>query len=272
MLPFSQGRESLVSRGRPVRPMGAVALLDLEAFTRDGFARRSRGRLNGRRCRRADRRPVRDLGPGGRPWTGAGRVYASRNLLGDVARVAALAGSEAAPRAGRVRSSARAPSRSGGLLFDKTPEANWTVPWHQDLTIAVKARQRCAGVRPLDGQGRRAARPAAASRCWSGCSRSGSTSTTAATRRAAPRPARLARGGPARRPDETRRWLERVPAVACPVPSGGVLVMRPLILHASSPADAPGHRRVIHLEYAAEPLPGGVELVREIRPTRGSRP
>lgn len=27
-----------------------------------------------------------------------------------------------------------------GLLFDKTPEANWKVPWHQDRTIAVKTR------------------------------------------------------------------------------------------------------------------------------------
>ncbi len=25
-------------------------------------------------------------------------------------------------------------------LFDKTPEANWKVPWHQDLTIAVAQR------------------------------------------------------------------------------------------------------------------------------------
>jgi hypothetical protein len=35
--------------------------------------------------------------------------------------------------------------------------------------------------------------------------------------------------------------------------------MRPLILHASSPAEVPSHRRVVHLEYAADCLPGTVE-------------
>ncbi|MEK6665906.1 MAG: phytanoyl-CoA dioxygenase family protein [candidate division NC10 bacterium] len=48
-------------------------------------------------------------------------------------------------------------------------------------------------------------------------------------------------------------------AVDCLVPRGGILVMRPLLLHASSPATAPAHRRVIHLEYAAADLPGGLE-------------
>jgi hypothetical protein len=35
--------------------------------------------------------------------------------------------------------------------------------------------------------------------------------------------------------------------------------MRPLLLHASAPAKNPRHRRVIHLEYAANPLPGGLQ-------------
>jgi hypothetical protein len=35
--------------------------------------------------------------------------------------------------------------------------------------------------------------------------------------------------------------------------------MRPLILHASSAALEPRRRRVIHLEYAADTLPGELE-------------
>ena len=31
--------------------------------------------------------------------------------------------------------------------------------------------------------------------------------------------------------------------------------MRPLILHSSSASISPSHRRVIHLEFAGEPLP-----------------
>lgn len=32
-----------------------------------------------------------------------------------------------------------------GILFDKTPEANWKVAWHQDLTIAVRERIETSG-------------------------------------------------------------------------------------------------------------------------------
>ncbi len=54
-------------------------------------------------------------------------------------------------------------------------------------------------------------------------------------------------------------WRERAPGVTCVVPRGDILIMRPLLLHASSPAVRPAHRRVIHLEFAARPLPGGLE-------------
>src|SRR5262249_47026908 len=30
-------------------------------------------------------------------------------------------------------------------LFDKTPDANWKVPWHQDLTICVRERREAPG-------------------------------------------------------------------------------------------------------------------------------
>jgi hypothetical protein len=35
--------------------------------------------------------------------------------------------------------------------------------------------------------------------------------------------------------------------------------MCPLTLHASSPAQAASHRRVIHIEYACDNLPAGLE-------------
>jgi ectoine hydroxylase-related dioxygenase (phytanoyl-CoA dioxygenase family) len=59
--------------------------------------------------------------------------------------------------------------------------------------------------------------------------------------------------------EEIAAWRERTPPVECLVPRGGLLVMRSLLLHASSPATAPVHRRVLHLESAAETLPGGLE-------------
>jgi hypothetical protein len=45
---------------------------------------------------------------------------------------------------------------------------------------------------------------------------------------------------------------------ACTLPRGGVLLMRPLLLHASSPSAMPAHRRVIHIEYATGELPAGL--------------
>ena len=55
--------------------------------------------------------------------------------------------------------------------------------------------------------------------------------------------------------DQIARLKHECEEVTCVVPAGGVLLMRPLIFHASSPAKKPRHRRVIHLEYAANPLP-----------------
>jgi phytanoyl-CoA dioxygenase PhyH len=53
--------------------------------------------------------------------------------------------------------------------------------------------------------------------------------------------------------------LEKESSVLCGVPQGGALLMRPLLLHASSACVTPKPRRVIHLEFAAEELPDGLE-------------
>jgi ectoine hydroxylase-related dioxygenase (phytanoyl-CoA dioxygenase family) len=57
---------------------------------------------------------------------------------------------------------------------------------------------------------------------------------------------------------EIAKWSHS-PGVTCPTPRGSALVMRPLLLHRSSPAKVPSHRRVLHLEFAGENLPGGLE-------------
>jgi ectoine hydroxylase-related dioxygenase (phytanoyl-CoA dioxygenase family) len=52
------------------------------------------------------------------------------------------------------------------------------------------------------------------------------------------------------------RWRTEYTPVTCAVRRGGALLMQPLTLHGSSAAQNPGHRRVIHLEFAAIDLPG----------------
>jgi ectoine hydroxylase-related dioxygenase (phytanoyl-CoA dioxygenase family) len=59
--------------------------------------------------------------------------------------------------------------------------------------------------------------------------------------------------------EEVDGACENNTAVTCPMAAGGVLVMRPLILHSSSPATSPRHRRVLHIEFAADSLPRGLE-------------
>ena len=58
------------------------------------------------------------------------------------------------------------------------------------------------------------------------------------------------------------------PEKVCAVGRGGALLMRPLLLHASSPSLAPEHRRVIHLDFASVQLPLGMNWFSE----RGVQP
>ncbi len=145
-----------------------------------------------------------------------------------------------------------------GILFDKTPDANWNVVWHQDLSIAVGERRDVPDFGPWSKKG-------------------GVTHVQ-------PPPSVLERmltvrlhldecderNGPLRvlpgshaagrlDADAIARWRENTPEIVCPVPAGGALLMRPLLLHASSDAQTPAHRRVLHLEYAAEELPDGLQ-------------
>lgn len=51
----------------------------------------------------------------------------------------------------------------------------------------------------------------------------------------------------------------KTPAVTCVAKGGDAILMRPLLLHSSSSAKIPSSRRVVHLEFAADELPNGVE-------------
>jgi ectoine hydroxylase-related dioxygenase (phytanoyl-CoA dioxygenase family) len=48
---------------------------------------------------------------------------------------------------------------------------------------------------------------------------------------------------------DTERLVREIPPVDCLVSSGGIVGMRPLILHASSKAETDRPCRVLHIEY-----------------------
>ena len=145
-----------------------------------------------------------------------------------------------------------------GILFDKTPDANWKVTWHQDLTIAVKQRVEAEGYGPWsEKDGIVHVQPP--------CD---VLESMLAVRihlddnSAANGPLRVVPGSHRAgklRDSEIPTWREGATEHVCLVPRGGALLMRPLLIHASSPARKPGHRRVIHIEYANCALAAGLE-------------
>jgi ectoine hydroxylase-related dioxygenase (phytanoyl-CoA dioxygenase family) len=62
---------------------------------------------------------------------------------------------------------------------------------------------------------------------------------------------------------------EKIPSVDCFVRAGGVLIMKPLLIHSSSKAKSENcHRRVLHVEYAASmSFPDGIELCTDYAPS-----
>ncbi len=145
-----------------------------------------------------------------------------------------------------------------GIFFDKNPVANWKVPWHQDVIIALHEQKNVSGFS-----------------AWS---------TKAGVVHTQP-PVKILQNILAVRlhlddtdenngalrvisgshkfgileDDEIQKFKENNEQVTCSVAKGGALLIRPLLLHASSPAAIPTHRRVIHLEYSADNLPDGLE-------------
>ena len=190
-------------------------------------------------------------------------VYGIRNLLEVSRECCELAASEAIralvkPILGEQCFAVR------GTFFDKVAGANWNLRWHQDSVIAVKQRMDVPGFH-----------------AWS---------TKAGVLQVRP-PSEIlesmlairihlddchATNGALRvlRGSHRQRWERDALAAAkqnyemttCEVALGGVLAMRPLLLHGSSASESPQHRRVIHIEYACAELPEGLQWHTRITP------
>lgn len=144
-------------------------------------------------------------------------------------------------------------------LFNKAGKSNWLVAWHQDTVLPV-------------------VRPPSSNDWGTTAVKDGITFCQA--------PARVLReivalrvhiddSGPDNGPlrlipgshkerlsdNEIDRFVSDGPHVSCTVGKGGVIAMRPLIVHASSKCTSDRPRRVLHIEYApAFELSDGVEL------------
>jgi ectoine hydroxylase-related dioxygenase (phytanoyl-CoA dioxygenase family) len=143
-----------------------------------------------------------------------------------------------------------------GIFFNKTRSSNWKVVWHQDLTIAVRERVEVSGFGPWTMKaGILHVQPPP--EVMSGLlairlhlDESGTYNGPLRVIAGSHRKGRLSTG-------QIASWNKET-AVTCTIPKGGALVMRPLLLHASSSCVVPKSRRVIHLEFAAAELPHGL--------------
>jgi len=190
-----------------------------------------------------------------------GGVFALRNLLDVSPQVQAVAASrEIRNLVEQVLGSNAFPVR--GILFDKIPEANWKVPWHQDVTIAVRKRIDVDGFGPWSMKaGVLHVQPPASileNMLSVRIHLDNCRETNGALKVI---PGSHANGKLA--DDVVQVLRETKQSYTCAVSSGGVLLMRPLLLHASSPSEAPVHRRVVHIDYAASALSSGLEWLSE---------
>lgn len=143
------------------------------------------------------------------------------------------------------------------ILFDKTHDRNWSLGWHQDRTIAVRARHETPGFGP-----------------WT---------TKSGMIHVAPPFALLARMVTLRfhldpvpadnaplliapgshralvREEEIVATVSRCGIATCEAQPGDVWAYATPILHASEAAARPSRRRVLQLDYAAEALPGRLD-------------
>lgn len=147
-----------------------------------------------------------------------------------------------------------------GLLFDKRPNHNWGVGWHQDTVIAVAERTKhtppgftawsvkggVPHVRPPTGVLERMLTLRIA--LDDADDESGALAVIPGTHRRG----RL-------EPDTTAALVASSCFTTCSTAAGDVVAMRPLLLHASKKAVEARRRRVIHLEYAGDSLPPPLE-------------
>ena len=180
------------------------------------------------------------------------QVQAVRTLATD-ARLAQIASEQLGAKAFPFRAT----------LFDKSLTANWLVGWHQDTALPIVRRSNIASWGPWTTKAGvlHAIAPASALQRIIALRVHLDDSTTA--------------NGPLRVLPGTHRHgildrnrigelMSTIHPVECVTETGGVVAMRPLIVHASSKARIHNPRRVVHIEYATNTqLDDGVELAVE---------
>jgi len=183
--------------------------------------------------------------------------YGVRNLMSEVPHIRHLANSAPLlPIAKEILGENAKPVRS--VFFDKVPDANWNVAWHQDTSIALKSKYEISGFGPWsEKQGVIHVEPPVEYLA--------NTLTLRVHLDIADRETGVLRVIPAthlagRIPSkEIMDIVGHSEVVECNANPGDILLMCPLLFHSSRKAVNPSHRRIIHIEYSAMNLPAPLE-------------
>lgn len=144
------------------------------------------------------------------------------------------------------------------VFFDKLPEANWNVAWHQDTSIAVKKKVEIPGFDLWSiKQGIVHVEPPETylANMLTLRIHLDITNTENGVLRVIPGSHRYGRVNS----KALLNLVENSEIVECHANPGDMLLMNPLLFHSSRKAINPSHRRVIHIEYTSMQLPKPLE-------------
>jgi ectoine hydroxylase-related dioxygenase (phytanoyl-CoA dioxygenase family) len=143
------------------------------------------------------------------------------------------------------------------IFFDKTPSSNWLVPWHQDVTIAVAGKVEAPGFGPWSVKhGIPHVQPPEALLAQMLAVRVHLDDCDASNGALRVIPGSHRRGR--LEPDQISAAKAASEEVVCEAAAGDALLMRPLLLHASSKSVTDRRRRILHIEYCSGRLPSGM--------------
>jgi len=145
-------------------------------------------------------------------------------------------------------------------MFEKTTDANWLVVWHQDTALPLRRREETPGWGPWSvKEGVVYAHAPASALSQVLALRVHLDDSTSQNGPLRVLPATHTLG--VLSDDAIHQLVLDVVPVECCVPRGGVVAMKPLVVHSSSKSQSECARRVLHIEYAAKTvIAGGLEL------------
>lgn len=138
------------------------------------------------------------------------------------------------------------------IYFDKPKQSNWFVSYHQDLTISVDRKLSLEGFGPWTvKQDQFAVQPPLEMLEKGFTIRIHLDDTTEENGALKIIPRSHLKG--VYRPETIDWTIEE--EFSCDVPAGGIMIMKPLLLHSSSRTTNGNRRRVVHVEFSNRELP-----------------